>query len=217
MREVVSPPVRNSCFRLRTAIGHYCELPWTPGAKGRIIAFKMLHGIGIPSSAGSKEETPTELLLGCHQRIRYFSAMSRRIAENTAAPLEQIADAAETVYRYFHVALPMHEADENVSIDPRLHAAAPLELAEASDEMVRQHRTINSLLQQLLPLWDALCREPEKLTGFAPRLRALSAEFEKLWEIHLKLEEEVIFPAIERCLPKPEIDAILREMRERRA
>lgn len=143
--------------------------------------------------------------------------MARRIAENPDAPFDQVADAAEAVYRYFHVALPLHEADENISVDPRLHASAPPELAQASEEMVRQHRGINALLQQLLPLWDALCREPEKIRGFAPRLRQLSTEFEKLWDVHLKLEEEVVFPAIDRCLHKSEIDAILREMRERRA
>ncbi len=180
-------------------------------------SLKMLTGIRTNTSVVPGEETPTDLLLGCHQRIRHFSAISRRIAEETSAPLDQIADAAEAVYRYFHVALPLHEADENVSIDPRLQACAPPELARASEEMVRQHRGINELLQQLLPLWDALCREPEKLAGFAPRLHQLSVEFENLWATHLKLEEEVVFPAIERCLPKSEVNAILREMRERRA
>jgi hypothetical protein len=177
---------------------------------------KMFPGIRTSPAAVPKEETPQELLLSCHQRIRHFSALSRRIAETPDAPLEQVADAAEAVHRYFSVALPLHEADENASIDPRLHVAAPREIAEASEEMVRQHREINVLLRQLLPLWDALCREPEKLAEFAPRLHKLSSEFEERWEAHLKLEEEVVFPAIERCLPRSEVDAILREMKERR-
>jgi hemerythrin-like domain-containing protein len=177
----------------------------------------MLYGIPISSPVVPRQETPVDLLVGCHQRIRHFSAISRRLAETPDAPVQQVSEAAEAVYRYFHVALPLHEADENVSIDPRLHDAAPPELAQASEEMVRQHRTINALLQQLLPLWDALCREPEKLPGFAPRLRRLSIDFEQLWDVHLKLEEEVVFPAIDRWLPKSEVDAILREMRERRA
>lgn len=174
----------------------------------------MLTGIRTPNANPiERTETPLDLLLGCHQRIRHFTAMARRMAENPGAPLDQVSEAAEAVYRYFHVALPLHEADENISLDPRLHAAG--QVAHASEEMVRQHTDINVVLRQLLPLWDALCREPEKLPGFVPRLLQLITEFEQLWDVHLRLEEETVFPAIKR-LPPEQVAAILAEMKERR-
>lgn len=176
----------------------------------------MLTGIRTPNLTAN-EESPSDLLLGCHQRIRHFTAMARRIAEAVNAPAEEICNAAEAVHRYFSVALPLHEADENVSIDPRLHAAAPPgEIAQASEEMVRQHRDINAVLKQLLPLWDALCREPEKLPSFAPRLLQLSTELGRLWDVHLRLEEEIVFPAINKYLSPQDVAMILSEMRERR-
>jgi hemerythrin-like domain-containing protein len=179
----------------------------------------MLTGIRLPLEAilsqESSQQTPRNLLLACHERIRHFTAMARRLAENPAAPLEQVADAADAIHRYFSVALPLHEADENVSIDPRLQAAGSPETAQASEEMVLQHRRLNAVIKQLLPLWDALCREPEKLPGFVPRLVQLVSELESLWEKHLRLEEEIVFPAMERMPPR-ELEAILREMRERR-
>jgi hemerythrin-like domain-containing protein len=176
----------------------------------------MLTGIRTSSLLSTKKETALDLLLGCHQRIRHFTAIARRMAENPAASLDEVSEAAEAVHRYFTVALPLHEADENDSIDPRLQAAGNIDLAHASEEMVRQHKSINVVLRQLLPLWDALCREPEKLPGFVPRLLQLITEFEQLWDVHLRLEEETVFPAIEKSLPSHEVEAILREMRERR-
>lgn len=175
----------------------------------------MLTGIRTPNMmfAEKKDETPLDLLLGCHERIRHFTAVARRMAENPSAPPEQVSDAAEAVYRYFHVALPLHEADENISLDPRLHASG--EAVHASEEMVRQHTEINRVLRQLLPLWDALCREPEKLPGFTSRLLELITELEQLWEVHLRLEEETVFPAIKN-LPPGDVAAILYEMKERR-
>ena len=168
-------------------------------------------------AAPAKAETPVQELIACHERIRHFTVVARRIAEACSIALEQVADAAADVYRYFTVALPLHEADENLSIDPRLEAALPdSEIAQASREMVRQHSEIRTVLNMLFPLWDALCREPEKLPAFAPRLLELSAEFDRLWDIHLKLEEETVFPAVERTLDAATQAEIMREMRERR-
>jgi len=179
----------------------------------------MFTGINLRSipAAKAREETATENLIACHQRIRHFTAIARRIAESNDAPPEQVADAAADLHRYFYVALPLHEADENVSIDPRIEAAVPgTEAAQASKEMVRQHLDIRAVLNSLLPLWDALCREPEKLSSFSPRLLVLSNRLEKLWDAHLKLEEEIVFPAMEKYLSAQEKEEILREMRERR-
>lgn len=174
----------------------------------------MFTGINLPSASASepKEPTPVGLLLACHERIRHFTAVARRVAEAGKAPLDQIADAAADVHRYFTVALPLHEADETLSVEPRLSAAVP---ASASEQMLAQHREIKTLLRQLVPLWDALCREPEELPAFSPRLFELSCQFERLCDVHLKLEEETVFPAINQ-LSAPEQDEILREMRERR-
>jgi hypothetical protein len=178
----------------------------------------MFTGIHFPSPLASKatEPTPVGFLLACHERIRHFAALARRIAESSKAPLDQIADAAADVHRYFTVAFPLHEADETGSVEPRLSAALPGSAAAlASEQMLRQHREINMLLRQLVPLWDALCREPEELPAFSPRLLELSVQFERLWNVHLKLEEETIFPAISK-LSALDQDDILREMRQRR-
>jgi hemerythrin-like domain-containing protein len=47
-------------------------------------------------------------------------------------------------------------------------------------------------------------------------LCALSKRLNELFDAHLKLEEETIFPALTRHLKNSELDDIVREMQERR-
>lgn len=176
----------------------------------------MYTGINLHSSAPThKEESAIDMLLACHQRIRHFVTVATKIAEAEDVPCDQICDAAADVHRYFTVAFPLHEADETLSVEPRLNYEPGTELARASQEMLRQHNEINTLLRQLLPLWDALCREPEELPEFSATLRGLSARFEALWFSHLRLEEEIVIPAIYQLTAESR-EQILTEMRERR-
>jgi iron-sulfur cluster repair protein YtfE (RIC family) len=163
------------------------------------------------------EETAVDALLGCHDRIRYFTELSQKLARAVGQPAPDIASVAEKVHRYFTVALPLHEADENVSLDPRLRRCVPEErLAQASAEMVRQHKDIDEVVDQLVPMWDTLRREPEALNVLAPALRDRSDRLRDLFEGHLALEEQTVFPAIREFMPQQDLDAIRVEMRERR-
>ncbi len=176
----------------------------------------MLTAIKPLQAAADKTETAAEMLLGCHQRIRYFTAVSARLADADPRVTAEIAEAAEAVHRYFTVALPLHEADENESLHPRLSGAgAPV--AIASEEMVRQHAGIDALVAELVPIWDSLRQTPERLSEMAEGLRERSRRLQQLWEEHLSLEEQTVFPAMERCLSPAELDAIRNEMKLRRA
>lgn len=177
----------------------------------------MLTSISAPTPVAKKEESAAELLIGCHNRIRHFTAMSAALAEAGSRPLREIADAAQAIHRYFSVALPLHEADENESLHPRLHKAAPAAIAAAADEMVRQHLGIDVLVDELLPLWDNLQREPQNLPVLAPALRDKTTWLLQLWDEHLALEEQTVFPAMQQFLSPQELEAIRQEMHRRRA
>lgn len=170
-----------------------------------------------PDDPTLKEETAVDALLGCHDRIRYFTEVSQKLAGAAGQPPADIASAAMRVHRYFTVALPLHEADENNSLDPRLRRAVPEQrLAEASSEMVRQHKDINEVLQQLIPMWETLKTQPEALGSIAPALRDRSDRLNALFSGHLALEEETVFPAMREFLSQEDMDAIRAEMKERR-
>ena len=185
------------------------------------MARAMFSGIQIKTGPTApddlKEETAVDALLGCHDRIRYFTGLSQKLAEAVGQPANDIAGVAEKVHRYFTVALPLHEADENVSLDPRLRRSVPEErLVEASAEMVRQHKDIDEVVEQLVPMWETLRRNPEALASIAPALRDRSDRLNTLFESHLTLEEQTIFPAIREFLSPADLEAIRAEMNERR-
>src|SRR5690349_17228873 len=71
---------------------------------------------------GRRERTdePSDALRACHERIRRFLAMAARLASDEIARDDDVWATAGGVARYFDDALPLHEADEDDSIAPRL-------------------------------------------------------------------------------------------------
>jgi iron-sulfur cluster repair protein YtfE (RIC family) len=133
-------------------------------------------------------------------------------------PAAEIADAAAAIFRYFSLALPMHEADENTTLFPRICAAEPEGglLRQAAETMVEQHKAIDELVAELLLICSALDGAPGRLPALAPRLEHVTSALERIFAAHLHLEETVIFPAVVQLFPAEENEKILREMEERR-
>jgi hemerythrin-like domain-containing protein len=176
----------------------------------------MLNTIRSTPEAAPSEETAVDLLLGCHQRIRHFTDVALRLAQNPGAPAEDRAQAARAVLRYFTVALPLHEADENDSVYPRLQQALTEgPLAEANEAMVEQHRGINAALSQLIPLWRTVESDPAQQPALKSLLAA-TTHLQRLWDVHLKLEEEQVIPAMREYLAEGTLGEIRAEMRNRR-
>ncbi len=171
-----------------------------------------------PVSKPSASQDAAELLLACHQRIRHFSGVAVRLAHGHGATEPEIAQAADGLHRYFSVALPLHEADENQSLHPRLRRAVPEgELAgPAADAMLDQHMAIDELVERLIPLWVLLKSAPGRLPELSAELCALSKRLSEIFDAHLKLEEETIFPAMRKYLSASDLSDIVTEMQDRR-
>jgi hypothetical protein len=194
----------------------------------------MLNQIKSAQFVAPKEETVREALLGCHIRIRHFTEMACKLAHAHAADPEQIQRAATDVHRYFTVALPLHEADENISLHPRLRKALPSTAREeestdesetallqrlggpAADAMVEQHESIDQLVERLVPLCTILRTQPAKLDELSQELHEISAALQEIFTAHLALEEKTVFPAMEKFLSPEDLSLIRKEMRERR-
>ncbi|MCG3172175.1 MAG: hypothetical protein GMKNLPBB_00321 [Myxococcota bacterium] len=153
-------------------------------------------------------------LLACHERIRGFVNLAVTIGERPDSSAEETMEASLRCERYFREALPLHVADEESSILPRLRGKHP-DLDAALETMHSQHAEHEPLLAEFLEKLrrvhaapgDAPLREPLRL--MALRLRD---EFGR----HLSIEEEVIFPGLERWLDAAERAQILAEIRQRR-
>lgn len=153
-------------------------------------------------------------LLGeCHERIRHFVALAEQAGLRDDAPPEQIVQACLDVERYFTEALPLHVADEEESIEPRLRGRSKA-VDAALDATLSQHRQHDWLLQALLEATRALRVHPTDERArdvVASTARRLAAQFEE----HLGLEEGVLFPAIRQLSPEAQ-SSIVAELRARR-
>jgi hemerythrin-like domain-containing protein len=158
----------------------------------------------------------TTFLTDCHARIRHFTAMALRIASAATSPPQEVAEAARAVHRYFTVALPLHVADEDLSLLPRLRPVAPA-LEGALARMEDEHLAIEEAVAEMAPLCSVLAEEPERLGELGEALAEKARALEALFEPHLREEERTIFPAIRQHLPPDEQAILLAEMRARRA
>jgi iron-sulfur cluster repair protein YtfE (RIC family) len=172
----------------------------------------MFTQIGKRAAAGGA----ADLLLECHERIRTFLALARRIAELGPSSPDSVAEAAARVRRYFTEALPLHAQDEEVSILPRLRGRDPRVDAEL-EAMAREHREHERPMGELVAACERIARAPERRTDLLPTVGRAVTELERHFAEHLGREEAVIFPAMSRLLDRSAHAAILREIRERRA
>lgn len=170
--------------------------------------------IQLSTRPRARPDDLVDLLGECHERIRRFVTLARRAAELRHEPADQIARACADVERYFIEALPLHVADEEQSIAPRLRGRST-DVDEALAVMARQHRTHDSNLGILLCAAAEVRADPCNATArekLADAARDLDVEFEE----HLALEESVIFPAIRAFLSEETQAQIMGELRLRR-
>jgi iron-sulfur cluster repair protein YtfE (RIC family) len=174
--------------------------------------------ISMPTGKDAALPSPVEMLRDCHARIRHFTQLGCTLAGAQGAPESEIAEASTAVFRYFKRALPLHEADENQSVFPRLRKALPpgALVREAAETMVSQHKAIDVLVAELLIPCDILRHQPERLPALAQGLQHVTGALAKIFEAHLLLEETVVFPALKESLTPKQIQEIRHEMQQRR-
>ena len=169
-----------------------------------------------PASKTKAENTAIELLIGCHQRIRHFTSVATKLAHAQAATPQEIQDAAESVYRYYSVSLPLHEADEEDSLRLRLDNVADERVQHALSAMHDQHMAIDDLLERLLPLLQMVSNNPALIAEAGAEMCSITKALSEMFAAHLQMEEEVIFPAIDTKLTESDRAELLSEMRGRR-
>lgn len=154
----------------------------------------------VKLGARTTGEDAVDLLAACHERIRKFSAMACAVAKGQGADLRQAAGA---VRKYFAEAFPLHVADEEELIEPRLALPA---------QVHADHAAHAPEIEKLV----ALCAGIEAGGPVPPELGPLAERLRIELDAHLALEEHDVFPAL-RMLPDDVRAAIRDGIRARRA
>jgi len=177
----------------------------------------------MPVQIGAKAHSfsdPTGLLSDCHRRIEMFLGALQNIAKVIDCPLTSEARAAlESALRYFRESAPKHTADEEESLFPRLRRLQDPEIEGALatlDALEGDHRKAEALHAEV----DALgiqCLDHESLpVKNADRFRRAVSDLASIYAEHIRVEDEVVFPAAKRRLSSPQQSAIANEMASRR-
>lgn len=169
-----------------------------------------------PLTTQPKSEDAVDLLIGCHQRIRHFTGVAIKLAHAQGTEPEEVLQAAAAAHRYYTISLPLHEADEEDTVRPRLGTLNDQKLSHALLAMTDQHQAIDDLLERLLPLLMMVRNNPQTIHAAGPEMCSITKALDEMFRAHLQLEEEVIFPAIRQELAEDVRAEMLSEMQGRR-
>jgi hemerythrin-like domain-containing protein len=178
----------------------------------------MLIRLGEGADHGFRE--PLGLLSDCHRRIeRFLAALVSVAARGGASLAPQDRRLLETALHYFATAAPRHTADEEESLFPRLRASGDPQAATALDAVQRleaDHRRAevhHAAVDDLGRRWLAGGTLPD--TDAAALERHLEA-LQQLYGAHIDVEDRELFPTAARLLSQSELEAMGREMADRR-
>lgn len=166
-------------------------------------------------------QQPLELLSDCHRRIETFlRALLLVTGQARGGELDsRQREALETALRYFREAAPRHTADEEESLFPRMRelpdaavreALARIDALEADHRAAEaEHARVESLGRQWLST-GAL--SPEDTARLEASLRKLHGIYER----HIAVEDNDIFPLAGKSVPEEQLAEVGREMARRR-
>jgi hemerythrin-like domain-containing protein len=166
-------------------------------------------------------QQPLELLSDCHRRVESFLRALVLVVEQARGGELNLPqrEALQTALRYFREAAPKHTADEEESLFPRMRelgegatreALAKIQALEADHEVARDsHDTVEQLGQQ----WLATGRLSADETA---RMLNNLLELQSIYERHIAVEDNEIFPLAAQVLDPETLKDVGREMAKRR-
>ncbi len=177
----------------------------------------------MPVQIGAKAHEfsdPTGLLSDCHRRIEMFLRSLHRVAVVIDHPLtEDAGTALESALRYFRDAAPKHTADEGESLFPRLRQITHPEVQfaiERLEPLERDHLLAGTLHARVEELGQKCLATGGLSVEEARRFRESVASLTSIYEQHIRVEDELVFPVAQRMLPSSEKTVIATEMAARR-
>jgi hemerythrin-like domain-containing protein len=176
--------------------------------------------IKIGQSADHGFDEPLGLLSDCHRRIERFLDVLLQIARAGGRPLPHPdREALSVALHYFRSAAPRHTADEEQSLFPRLRATPDARARAALDTLARlesDHRTADVHHEAVDAMGTRWLEQGELSWSDAAALREHLGALRTLYETHITVEDRELFPAAAGALSPADLEAIGREMADRR-
>jgi hemerythrin-like domain-containing protein len=163
---------------------------------------------------------PLALLSECHRRVEKFLGVLAEVGRKGGGELDgPHREALTKALDYFRSAAPMHTADEEASLFPRLRAVggADVEAALAKVERLESdHRDAEPKHQRVDELGRRWLNDGRLSPGEAADFARLVDELRNIYRDHIALEDREVFPLAGRVLAADAVAALGREMAARR-
>lgn len=163
----------------------------------------------------SHPDSLASCLLEANRRVRSFTLLALQLGLSVAPDESFVRDTAARIRRYFVEALPLHEADQELSLLPRLRGFDE-EVDAALDTMVANHRSQLGAIYALLDLCEALENQPGQHHVHGHQLASAAQALDDVMTPHLELEEQQIYSVIDRYVGRRGQEEITQECLERR-
>jgi hemerythrin-like domain-containing protein len=177
----------------------------------------------MPVQIGAKAHPfsdPTGLLSDCHRRIEMFlgalegvaSVIDRSLTDETRAALE-------SALRYFREAAPKHTADEEESLFPRMRQKRDPNMEAAIkrlEPLEHDHLWAGSLHAEMQELGQRYLSAGSLESTGVEAFRKAIASLVSIYQQHISIEDDLVFPLAKRLLSVANKAAIADEMAARR-
>jgi hemerythrin-like domain-containing protein len=177
-------------------------------------------GIQIGAKPDAGFDNPIGMLKDCHRRIEQFLHVLCLVVDRAPGrPLtEEEAGAVKSALHYFRVGGQRHTADEEQSLFPRMRAERTTASAlKEIDALEADHRIADDLHAAVENLYEAWLQGKTLNSEELEQLRAKTERLKQLYEGHIRIEENLIFPSAAEGLDGNTLAQMGEEFRARRA
>lgn len=165
-------------------------------------------------------EAPFDMLTACHERVHRMLRLLGRLREHLASHghSDQTAQAAQDVIRYFDLAAPLHHEDEELHVFPVLLARGDAAVQAAVRRLQQDHLAMEQAWPRARALLQAVADAGPAgawASWGAADLKILD-DFAGRYGDHIRLEEDIVYPAAQMVLDAPALSAMGEDMQGRR-
>ncbi len=177
----------------------------------------------MPVQIGAKAHPfsdPTGLLSDCHRRIEMFLRTLEEVASVIDRPLtDETRAALHSALRYFREAAPKHTADEEESLFPRMRQKCDPNVEAAIkrlEPLEHDHLLAGYLHAEMEELGQRYLTVGSLESTGVDAFRKAIASLVSIYEQHIGIEDDLVFPLAKRLLSVADKTAIANEMAARR-
>ena len=174
--------------------------------------------IQIGAKPDSGFDDPIGMLKDCHRRIEHFLNILCKVvrqAQGHALNAEE-RRAVEAALHYFRESGPRHNQDEEESLFPRLHCGQVPAVVEDVHRLEAEHREASALHEEAERLYSKWIAESGLIGDEETRLLSIAEKLQSIYDGHIRLEEDVVFPCAAHALDRNDLAAMGAEFKARR-